>query len=358
MKKSRVLFICLLALVFILGACGNNNAPAPSPNQAAPTETPGADTPAPPTGEVIRLQLGHDNVPGEPLTEAGYFWAERLYEVSGGTMVIDHFHSTALGPRGGLLDRLFAGDNVLVMAEGGLATDFGVPDMGITMGPFLFDTWDQVDRLIESDLWADLHQQMADVGMTIVGDNWQYGARSTLSIDRLEGLSDFENLHIRVPNNSVQVEGMLALGANPVTMGLGEVYGALQQGVFDAVENPLDVLIAHSLYEPTNYLLNTRHVFQIHFIVINTDLFNSFTEEQQRWLVETGREAGILQNELMMVAEEEGLRTLEDRGIEIIELSDETRREFQEAGRWFFTDSSTAASWTPGLFERLLEIIN
>lgn len=350
--KGIGLLAAALSITIALTACGGGGGGSGSGGATAPA---GGEAQAP---EVIRLQLGHDNVPGEPLTDAGYFWAERLYEVSGGTMIIDHFHSTALGPRGDLLDRLFAGDAVMVMAEGGLATDFGVPDMGITMGPFLFNNWDQVNRLVASDLWEDLHTQMADVGMTIVGDNWQYGARSTLSIDRLGSLADFENLNIRVPNNTVQVEGMLSLGANPVTMGLGEVYSALQQGVFDAVENPLDVLIAHSFYEPTNYLLNTRHVFQIHFIVINTDLFNSFTPEQQRWLVETGTEAGILQNELMMVAEEEGLRTLADRGIEVINLTDSQRNEFQEAGRWFFTESSTAGNWTPGLYERLLSIID
>lgn len=356
MNKKRLLAMLLgVVLIFALVACGGGDTastPSPAP-PAGETTNETAETPDAPT-EVIRITFGHDDLPGAPLTEGAEYWAELLYEVSGGTMVLDVFDSSALGNKTELLDRLFAGDAMMVVGEGGIAADFGVNDIGITMGPFLFETWEQVDRLVASDLWEELRQEMADSGMTIVGDNWQFGARSTMSARRVETVEDFQGLNIRVPGNTVQVEGMAALGAAPVGMPLAEVYTSLQTGVIEAVENPLSVLIANSFYEVTDYLILTRHVYQIHFIVIGTEFFNNLTEQQQTWLLETGTEAGIFQNQRMMEAEAEAIGVLEGLGMEIIEIDYPS---FAEAANSFYFDSSTANSWTPGLYERVREII-
>ncbi len=306
--------------------------------------------------EAIHIQFGHDNLPGEPLTEAAVFWAEKLSEVSGGSMVLDVYDSSSLGSKNDLLDQMMAGDPVMVVGDGGFAADYGVPDIGITMGPYLFSDWSQVDKLVNSDLWSELKGQLGSAGMTVVGDNWQYGARSTMSKDKLETPEDFAGLKIRVPGNTVQVEGMAALGAAPVGMGLSEVYSALQQGTIDAVENPLGTLLANHFDEVCKYCLLDRHVYQIQFVVIGTDFFNTLTEQQQAWLIETGTEAGIYQNELMQQAEAEKVQELKDRGVEVVEVSDFGA--FAEAAKSFYTDSTTSETWSEGLYDKVLAIIN
>lgn len=354
MKKLLALLLALV-MVFALCACGSSaETPAPS---AAPADTPAEDTPAAdtPAAEPIHIMFGHDNLPGEPLTEAAEFWAEELEKVSGGTMILDVYDSSTAGTKNDLLDQLQAGDAVMVVGDGGFATDYGVADMGITMGPYLFKDWEQVDKLVQSDLWAELKAQMADAGMTIVGDNWQYGARSTMATKKIEHPSDFEGLLIRVPNNTVQIEGMAALGASPTGMSLNEVYSALQQGTITAVENPLSTLLANSFDEVCKFCALDRHVYQIQFVVIGTDFFNSLTEEQQNWLVETGTKAGEYQNQLMQEAEAANIQTLKDKGVEVVEVDFD---EFAEAAKSFYTDSETSAAWSEGLYERVLEIIN
>lgn len=306
-------------------------------------------------GEVIHIQFGHDNMPGEPLTEAAEFWAKRLEEVSGGTMILDVYDSSGLGNKSDLLEQMFAGDPVMVVGDGGFAADYGVCDMGITMGPYLFKNWEQVDKLVESDLWKDLKEQMATAGMTVVGDNWQYGARSTMSVKPIEKPADFSGLLVRVPTNTVQVEGMKAIGASPVAMGLNEVYSSLSSGAVEAVENPLSTLLANSFDEVCDYLTLDRHVYQIQFVVIGTEFFNSLTEQQQKWLVDTGTEAGIYQNELMQKAETENIQAMKDKGVKVQEIDFD---EFAEAAKSFYTTSETSKTWSDGLYERVLEIIN
>jgi tripartite ATP-independent transporter DctP family solute receptor len=347
--KKRIISALLITILIVasLAACSNSG-PANSDNQAGSNDQTGSN-------DVIRIQFGHDNLPGEPLTMAAEYWAEKLEEVSGGTMILEVYDSSSLGSKNDLLDQLMAGDAVMVVGDGGFAADYGVNDMGIIMGPYLFKNWDQVNKLVDSDLWGDLKAQLADAGMTVVGDNWQYGARSTMSTSKIESPSDFKGLKIRVPGNTVQVEGMEALGASPVTMGLSEVYSALQQGTIEAVENPLSTLLANHYDEVCKYAALDRHVYQIQFVVIGTDFFNSLTEQQQKWLVETGTEAGEYQNKLMMKAEEENIQELENRGVEITEINFD---DFAEAAKSFYTDSKTSETWSDGLYERVLEIIN
>ena len=346
MKKTIAYLLTATMMIGCLASCSNGSESSSSGSSNSSGEAENQ--------EVIHISFGHDNLPGEPLTEAAEYWAQRLEEVSGGTMIIDVYDSSSLGSKSDLLDQMFAGDAIMVVGDGGFAADYGVTDMGITMGPYLFQSWEQVDKLVASDLWTELKDQMSQAGMTIVGDNWQYGARSTMSTKKIETPADFNGLKIRVPTNTVQVEGMEALGAAPVTMSLNEVYSALQQGTIEAVENPLSTLLANSFDEVCKYCTLDQHVYQIQFVVIGTDFFNSLTEQQQ-WLVETGAEAGEYQNELMQAAEEANIQELKDRGVEIVEVDFDA---FAEAAKSFYTDSETAATWSEGLYDRVMEIIN
>ena len=104
MKKLLALLLALV-MVFALCACGSSTeTPAPA---ATPAEAPADDTPA---AEPIHIMFGHDNLPGEPLTEAAEYWAEELEKVSGGTMILDVYDSSTAGTKNDLLDQLQAGD--------------------------------------------------------------------------------------------------------------------------------------------------------------------------------------------------------------------------------------------------------
>ena len=61
--------------------------------------------------------------------------------------------------------QMLLGEPVMTLADGAFFADYGVPDMGIVFGPFLFDNWDQCWKLTESDWWAEQCDKLNALGL-------------------------------------------------------------------------------------------------------------------------------------------------------------------------------------------------
>ena len=233
MKTCKNILSVLLCLVMVLSlaACGTK--------EAAPEA--GAEAAAP-AGEVIEIQFGFENSLKEPLGQGVEKWAELLEEVSGGTMKIVPYPDSQLGNKTDIIDSMLLGEPVFTLADGAFYADYGVPDMGIVFGPFLFDNWEQCWKLVESDWYAEQSALLEAKGLKLVSSNWKYGARHTLTVNPVNTVEDLAGMKIRVPNNQIQSYGFDALGAVSTGMSLGDVYSAMQTKAVDGAENPLATL--------------------------------------------------------------------------------------------------------------------
>ena len=218
---KKLLFLALVFALVITGAfAGGGSASSGSSAQQRP----------------VVVQIGLENHPGEPVTDGIYEWARLANERGRGSLDVQVFPSSQLGSKDQIIDMMLAGMNVITLADGGFFADRGAPDMGITMGPYFFGSWDEAWRLVESSWWADQSKILEEKGLKILAANWIYGDRHTLTKRPIRTVDDFRGLKLRVPNNLMQVKGTEVMGASPTPLPLGEVYTALQQGVVDGVE--------------------------------------------------------------------------------------------------------------------------
>jgi tripartite ATP-independent transporter DctP family solute receptor len=304
---------------------------------------------------VVELQIAHDNHPGDPLTVACEYWAEILNERSGGTMTLKTYPSGQLGSKNDLIDQMYAGDPIMVVVNGPYAADRGVADMGITQAPYLFTSWDQLRKLMDSPWGDEQKAQLRKIGMQVVADNWQYGARHTLTVKPVRSPADLRGMKVRTQGSTIHVEGFRVLGANPTPMTLSEVYTSLQQGVIEGLENPISVLHSGKFHEVAKNLMLDGHILDLSFIVIGTGVFDKLTAEQQQLLVETGLEAGRKQNELADAADK---RLLEQMVAEGVVINDINIKEFQDAAVSFYSNPAINRDWSPNLLETVQKIIN
>lgn len=147
----------------------------------------------------------------------------------------------------------------------------------------------------------------------------------------VHGPEDVKGLNIRVPsrNAGLQVE---AWGGNPVSMPVTEIYNAMQTGVIDGAMIDTTATRAFRLGEVANYLtLGMDATNSPFFIVMNRDIWDSLSEEEQAAIAEAGREASRLGNETQLAVAGEGVKAFEEmEGKEVIRLSDEEAAAFDE----------------------------
>ena len=295
------------------------------------------------------LQIGFENSISEPIGQALVKWQELMAEKDV-DLEIELFPDSQLGNKTDLIDQMLLGEGVMTLADGAFFADYGVPDMGIVFGPFLFDSWEQCWKLIESDWWAEQTAILNDMGIKMVAANWAYGARHTLTTKPVNTVDDLAGLQIRVPTNQIQTKGFEVLGATPVGMSLGDVYTALQQGTIDGGENPLSTLYGRKHHEVAKYLILDGHVLNFTNWVCSSMWFDGLTPEQQEALIETGYEAGVYNNELQAEADEYYKGLMIDEGVTVVEPTEEVLEGFRAKAEAFYEEGATFG-WSDGLYE-------
>jgi tripartite ATP-independent transporter DctP family solute receptor len=298
-------------------------------------------------GKVV-VQIGLENHPGEPVTDGIYQWKKLAEEKSKGSMEVQVFPSSQMGTKNAIIDQMLAGMAVVTLADGGFFADRGAPDMGITMGPYFLASWDEAWKLIESNWWKDQSKILEGKGLKILASNWIYGDRHTLTKRPIRTVEDFKGLKLRVPNNLMQIKGTEVMGATPTPMPLGEVYTSLQQGVIDGVENPLPVLYGGKFHEVAKYLTLDAHIKLLTTWFCGTQFFNTLSKEHQDILIESGKKAGLYNNNLAIKAAEDSIALFKKEGVEIINVD---IAKFQAQAKSFYTNPEVTKNWSPGLVE-------
>ncbi|GHS85723.1 C4-dicarboxylate ABC transporter [Synergistales bacterium] len=299
------------------------------------------------------IQIGFENSISEPFGQGLVKWQELVDARSGGSLKIELFPDSQLGSKNKLIDSMLLDEPVVTLADGAFYADYGVKDFGIVFGPFLFDSWDECWKLVASDWYKQQEAALEAKGLKLLGSNWIYGARHTLTNKPVNTVDDLKGMKIRVPGNKIQSIGFDVLGAASTGMDLGDVYQALQTRTIDGAENPLATLYGRKLHEVAKYLILDGHVKNFTTLVCSANVFNALTSEQQALLVSTCKEAGVYNNELQIASEAGYLKKMVDEGkVTVVNPSAEVLAGFKAKAEAFYAQGATFG-WSDGLYDRV-----
>jgi tripartite ATP-independent transporter DctP family solute receptor len=184
--------------------------------------------------------------------------------------------------------------------------------------------------VIDGEVGDLLNAKLADKGYEALG-YMELGSRHvTNNVRRIETAKDFEGLKIRLQPNETHLATFRAIGANPVPMGIQEVYSALQQGVLDGQENPYSVIATRRFDEVQKYLSDSGHFFDFIILVANKDAFDGLPPEQQEAVRAAAAKAVEWQRAKAADEDIAARATLIERGMQFDPLSPEVRADLQE----------------------------
>ncbi len=167
-----------------------------------------------------------------------------------------------------------------------------VPELEAVSLPFLFPSREVAYKVMDGPVGDAVEAKMASKGFTSMGF-MELGPRQvTNSVRPIKTMADLKGLKIRLQPNETHLATFRALGANPLSMDIKEVYSAMEQKVIDGHENANALILTSRLYEVQKHLSNTAHFFDFIAVVANKKKFEAMSPEHRK-IVQTAMSAAI-----------------------------------------------------------------
>lgn len=252
-----------------------------------------------------------------------------LEESTGGDLTVDVFPAMQLGGAQENVDQVRSGA-VLMTWIGMAYLSRTVPELEAVSLPFVFPDRETAFRVIDGKVGDLLNEKLADKGFMSLGF-MELGSRNvTNNVRPIRSVEDFAGLKIRLQPNETHLATFRAIGANPVSMGIKEVYSALQQGVLDGEENPYSIIYTRNFQEVQKYLSDSGHFFDFIIVVANKDRFAKLSAEHQT-AIRNAMSSAIAWQRARAAEEDLAAReALVKGGMQFDALSPEVRRELQQ----------------------------
>lgn len=279
-------------------------------------------------GETLRVA---GNFPEDhTATGAMEIFKEEVETATNGELEVTLFPAMQLGGATENVDQVRSGTIFAVFTSIAYFTRT-VPEYEAVSLPFLFGNREQAFEVMDGEVGELFNERMREAGFINLGYG-ELGFRNvTNNVRAIESVEDFEGLKIRLQPNEVHLETFRALGANPVSMDISEVYSALQQGVLDGQENPYNIIATRNFYEVQEHLSDSGHFYDFINAAANRESFEELSAEHQQIVREAMQEAMLWQREEAAARDEADRQALIDAGMTFTPISPETRAELREA---------------------------
>jgi tripartite ATP-independent transporter DctP family solute receptor len=307
-----------------------------------------AGLPAPVPAAEFVIKLGHVLPTNEPIHQAFERLGQRVKEKSRGRVEIQVFPASQIGSNRDTYEQARMGAPVMVHIDPGYAAELGDLDIAIMNGPFLFDSWDQARKVLESPLVKAMNENLRKKGsIRVLSWGYYFGQRHIISDRGYRTPEEIKNKKVRVPPNVMWVETFKAMGAVPTPLQWAEVYQGLAQGVVDAAEAPLSTLIGSKLHEVKKVITLTGHFKAVTGVAIGEQYFQSLPSDIQQLLAEEAEEGGRWVAPVVLQKEDEFKQALAKGGVTFVPADTDAYRRSTLATYQAFP------KWTPGLYDKV-----
>jgi tripartite ATP-independent transporter DctP family solute receptor len=316
MKKLLVL---LSVLVLVLAACGR---PAANVSKGDNGED---------DQEVFTIRIAH-LVPEEQSTHiAAVTFKEKLEKESNGRLKVEIYPNGSLfGSDREAIEAVQLGNVEMTIPAVAPLASFNKKFMVFDL-PFIFDDNEAAYKALDGELGQGLLKDLEKNSLKglVFAEN---GFRNMSNHKGpITSPADLKGMKFRTLENPVHTDTFKAFGANASPFSFGELYTALQQGTYDAMESPISLYYTNKFYEVQEYLTLTRHVYAATILLMNNDFYNKLPEDLQELVVKTSEEYRTEQREIAQKQDVEFLEKLKEKGMKVNEITPEQKDVFREA---------------------------
>nr|WP_244064962.1 TRAP transporter substrate-binding protein [Bradyrhizobium sp. Ce-3] len=270
--------------------------------------------------EVKHFRFAYDQPRNTGYSVAGDLFAEKLKELSKGTLIVDQYPGAQLGQEPQLLQLVKSGDiEFAIISSANTATIS--PQAGVMSLHFLFRNDAHVIKALADPQVFDAIKTMIDEtaqGLHVIGTGSQ-GVRHIYSKREIHNVGDLKGMKVRVQATATEDTMFPAYGAQTVHMPFGSVYTSLQTGVVDAAENSINVYLVNKHYEVAPVLSITEHEANNALLFVSDKLWQSLSAEQKQWVQAAANEVSAKEPQKAFELERNALTKLKSFGVKVVE---------------------------------------
>lgn len=245
------------------------------------------------------LKIGFSTNMEDPRALAALEFKRLIEDKSGGSLSAELFPSGQLGGDAALIEALAldSGTVDIIITD---ASNFATyePKMGISAMPFNFETYEDAWAFMDSDVEKSVEDLMIEQNMRVLSTYCNGFRCVTTSKIEIKTPDDMKGLLIRTPENLVIMATMRALGANPQPLAFSELYMALQQGTYDAQENPIPVIYNNKLFEVQKNLSITNHIYSGMCFTFSESVWGQLSDSQKKIIADAAKSSAAFNRKL------------------------------------------------------------
>jgi TRAP-type transport system periplasmic protein len=270
--------------------------------------------------DVKHYRFAYDQPRNTGYSVAGDLFADKLKELSKGSMIIDQYPGAQLGQEPQLLQLVKSGDiDFAIISSANTATIS--PEAGVMSLHFLFrDEAHVIKGLADPRVFEALKTMIDETtqGLHVIATGSQ-GVRHMYSKKEIHNVGDIKGLKVRVQATATEDTMFPAYGAQTVHMPFGSVYTSLQTGVVDVAENSINVYLVNKHYEVAPVLSITEHEANNALVFISDKAWQSLSAEQKGWVTAAAAEISAKEPAKAFDLERAASAKLKTLGVKIVD---------------------------------------
>ncbi|GIW71793.1 MAG: C4-dicarboxylate ABC transporter [Planctomycetota bacterium] len=267
-------------------------------------------------------------------------WAELLarYEKeveksSGGRLEVRVYLGGIKGDEQSIVRQVFRGDSLQMGGVSTAAMATVVPDVDILELPYLFDSPEEADRILDGPARPILERMLEAKGMKLL----MYSENGYRSFGTRFGFvrrpADLKARKMRSQESEVHVETYRALGASPIGIAVSEVLSALETGVVEGFDNTPLFTFASGWYQAISYYTVSEHIYQPALLVVNKAWWDALPPELQQVLLAPAARLQQKGREAVRALQPALLENFEAVEVKVYRLTEQEKEAFRAATR-------------------------
>jgi tripartite ATP-independent transporter DctP family solute receptor len=270
-------------------------------------------------------KIGHLESPAQPRHQGLLKVAELVKSRTNGEVELQLFPSSQLGNARQMIEGTQLGTNEGTVMPAAFLGGFN-PAISILDIPYVFPS----DRAAAQQLRGGpfgkaLLDSFSSRGFVAIA-LWPNGRKSLTSNKPLDSLQAMKGQKFRVMDSKILIEQFAAVDASAVAIQFGELYTALQTGVIDGQENPLDTISTMKFHEVQKNLVVTEHGAMEDVVLFNPGWWNKLPAGHRAVIVKAFDEVRPAFEKSKDAAQDKALEIIRASGKTSVRIADEKER--------------------------------